>query len=144
MLAASILLKSAAAGGVWVDAAAPGASMSLGLLVMMASHELVFCSVRSVDPKLREKANIQSNIYLGVKSGSSPLFLVSQHCLLLCSSFYEIGHLSSIASSWASLLSLSPLSTAPAVVPGPPTSHCMWRLCWAAVCHWVAIKIYYR
>lgn len=121
-------------------AAALGASLFLGLLVMMASEELAFCPVRSVDPKLREKANIQSNIYLGVKSGSRPLpgFTTLLAALLLIPR--ARGPLSSVAFSWALLLSLKPQLWS----QNHPPPKCMERLCWAAVCLVLAIKHYYR
>lgn len=98
-------------------AAGLGMSLFLGLLVMMASHELAFCPVRSVDPKLREKANIQSNIYLGVKSGSRPLpgFTMLLAALLLTPR--EGAPLFCCL-----LLGLAAVPYTPAVVPGPPTS----------------------
>lgn len=116
-------------------AVALGASLFLGLLVMMASEELAFCPVRSVDPKLREKANIQSNIYLGVKSGSRPLpgftTLLAALLLIPCEEAPLFCCL---------LLGLAAVPYTPAVVPEPPTSQMYGEAFLGSCVPWASYK----
>lgn len=118
-LTASILLKRAAGGGgcCCPVCCCPGCvfvSRALGYDGFRRTSILPSSICR---PKLREKANIQSNIYLGVKSGSRPLpgFTTLLAALLLIPP--EGAPLFCCL-----LLGLAAVPYTPAVVPGPPTS----------------------